>query len=221
MNPTGNIDVSAGTPTIIFYNASPSFTNLNAGSNFYAYFSNVPAVVPLGGSTWSHFANGTAPNAYNGFSKFGGLTVPLAIVDIATGTTTNAPLKLTSGTLTTGINIRPGQVEFLNDEYFITGTTLSTRKVINDLVRFNTSGNITLDGSNEFVVFTAGTNNATLPTAVGFNKPYTISNIGTGVITILTTGGQTINGLPSGSFSLIQFDTIFLRSDGTNWIKLN
>ena len=142
-------------------------------------------------------------------------------VNLGSGSTINAPLKLTSGTLTTGGNILPGNFEFLTDDFYLTGSTGNTRKIIRDLVRTDVSANITIDGNHEFVNATANTFTITLPTAVGYNKQFTIANSGTGIITINTTGGQTISNNVSGSITMIQFDTLVLRSNGVNWIKIN
>ena len=65
---------------------------------------------------------------------------------------------------------------------------------------------------------TSGTFNITLPTTVGItNKLYIIKNSGTGVITIVTTGSQTIDG-SSASINLTQNTSISIQSDGSNWI---
>ncbi len=73
----------------------------------------------------------------------------------------------------------------------------------------------------ELVNCTANTFTVTLPTAVGYAKQYTIVNSGTGIITIATTSAQTISGVASAILTLVQWDTIVLRSDGANWIKIN
>ncbi len=65
---------------------------------------------------------------------------------------------------------------------------------------------------------TSGTFNITLPTTVGItNKLYIIKNSGTGVVTIVTTGSQTIDG-SSASINLTQNTSISIQSDGSNWI---
>jgi len=62
----------------------------------------------------------------------------------------------------------------------------------------------------------SGTTTITLPTAVGNTNKYTIKNVGVAVVTIATTGGETIDGstpitLPVANSSL---DIV---SDDTNW----
>lgn len=65
---------------------------------------------------------------------------------------------------------------------------------------------------------TSGTFTATLPTAVGVTgQIYTIKNSGTGVVTLATTGGQTIDG--SGTLSIsTQYQSYTIQSNGSNWI---
>jgi len=65
---------------------------------------------------------------------------------------------------------------------------------------------------------TANTFTATLPTAVGTGKIYTIKNTGAGTITLDGDGSETIDG--STTQSLSQWDTVKVKSDGSNWIIL-
>lgn len=59
----------------------------------------------------------------------------------------------------------------------------------------------------------------TLPTAVGNTNRYTIKNSGTGIITVNTTSSQTIDGDLTAVIS-IQFASIDVVSDGTNWVLI-
>lgn len=68
---------------------------------------------------------------------------------------------------------------------------------------------------------TSGTFAATLPTSVGITgKLFNIKNSGAGVITINTTGGQTVDGQASGFWTLSTGDNITVQSTGANWIIL-
>jgi hypothetical protein len=56
----------------------------------------------------------------------------------------------------------------------------------------------------------------TLPTAVGAaGRVYVVKSIGNGVVTVATTGGQTIDGNSSVGLGLYQ--SIAVQSDGANW----
>jgi hypothetical protein len=66
---------------------------------------------------------------------------------------------------------------------------------------------------------TANSFNITLPTAVNVaGLVYNIKNSGTGVITLLTTSSQTIDGNASGALTLNQYENLTVQSDGANWM---
>jgi hypothetical protein len=80
------------------------------------------------------------------------------------------------------------------------------------------TGNYTATASDQVIFINASSNlTLTLPSSSGLlGKMYAIFNIGTKLLTILTTSGQTINGgssmtIPGGYYSLQIF------SDGSNW----
>ena len=89
------------------------------------------------------------------------------------------------------------------------------------------SVNYTLTNTEDSVHFTTGASNltATLPTAALFSgKRFTISKVdaGSGMVSLATTSGQTINGLASGVIKLgTTFDSITVESNDTNWIIVN
>lgn len=92
---------------------------------------------------------------------------------------------------------------------------------INQSCRSKTAA-YTIVSTDHFVTATANTFAFTLLSAASIGgREYTLSNTGTGVISINTTGGETINGVASGILTLIKNDNIVLVSDGTNWIKTN
>ena len=70
--------------------------------------------------------------------------------------------------------------------------------------------------SNDNLVACVGTFTVTLPTAVGFKREYVIKNTGDGVITIMLTGNQTIDG--ATTFYLIADEVINLRSTNRDWL---
>lgn len=69
----------------------------------------------------------------------------------------------------------------------------------------------------DYVYLAAGTINITLPTSVGNSNLYTVKNIGAGTVTILTTGGDTIDG--SANLQMpVQFTSVDLISNNSgNW----
>lgn len=78
-----------------------------------------------------------------------------------------------------------------------------------------------LGNSDYTVECTANSFNITLPTAVGITgRIYNIKDTGVGVITILTTGGETVDGQASGFWQLTQWVNMQVQSNGANWIIL-
>lgn len=68
----------------------------------------------------------------------------------------------------------------------------------------------------DYVYLCSGTMTITLPTAVGNTNLYTIKNVGTGVVTIAFTGGQTGDG--SAILSMpVQYTSLDLISDTANF----
>lgn len=84
------------------------------------------------------------------------------------------------------------------------------------------TANYTLTATNYLVNCTANTFTITLPTAVAITgQIFIIKNSGTGIITLATTSSQTIDGVASGIFTLVQWDSITVTSNGANWIITN
>jgi predicted transcriptional regulator len=68
----------------------------------------------------------------------------------------------------------------------------------------------------DYVYLASGTLTITLPTAIGNTNLYTIKNVGSGIVTIDTTAGQTIDG-DATVIMPVQFTSVDLISNGTNW----
>lgn len=76
----------------------------------------------------------------------------------------------------------------------------------------------TLDATDHIIDCTSGTFNVTLPTAVNITgRTYIIKNSGTGIITILTSSSQTIDGATTLVLG-VRYESVTLVSDGANWI---
>ena len=78
----------------------------------------------------------------------------------------------------------------LNIPQYSGGSSGITRSI--STVSTNTSAGST--ALTDYVYFVSGTTTLTLPTAVGNTNRYTVKNVGSGNVTIATTGGQTIDG---------------------------
>jgi hypothetical protein len=82
----------------------------------------------------------------------------------------------------------------------------------------------TLTATDHTVEVTSGTHTQTLPTAVGCaGRIYTITNSGTGVVTIGTTSSQTfvnVTATPT-TLTVAQFHTYVVQSNGANWLVIS
>lgn len=79
------------------------------------------------------------------------------------------------------------------------------------------SATYAVDLTDYIINCTANTFTVNLPTAVGYNGlTFVIKNSGSGVITVDPSGSQTIDG--STTRTLIQYESIKIVSDGSNWI---
>lgn len=78
------------------------------------------------------------------------------------------------------------------------------------------SANYAVTAYDYFVLCTANSFNVTLPTAVGKqNKLYEVKNSGSGTITLLTSGGQTIDS--ESSQQILPGECLTLLSNNVNW----
>lgn len=68
----------------------------------------------------------------------------------------------------------------------------------------------------DYVYLVSGTTTITLPTAVGNENLYTIKNVGTGVVTVATTGVETIDASPTVIMP-VRYTSVDIISDTANW----
>lgn len=115
----------------------------------------------------------------------------------------------------TDINLKPGSnvtITYANNNTTkYTDVTIAatggggTTRSINNISTSQTAGDT---AGTDYVYLCTGTLTLTLPTAVGNENLYTVKNVGTGVVTIDTTGGETIDGnltwIRRGCFLLVQ-----------------
>lgn len=129
----------------------------------------------------------------------------------------------------TDINLKAGQNVTLtyayNDLTKYTDVTLASSGTgggsVTGIIRsVNTIAGNTAAGSfagTDYVYLASGTLTLTLPTSVGNSNLYTAKNIGAGVVTIATTGGETIDGNANLVLPL-QFTSVDLISNNSgNW----
>lgn len=93
----------------------------------------------------------------------------------------------------------------------VTGGSGITRS-INSISSPTTAG---ATASTDYVYLVSGTTTLTMPTAVGNTNRYTIKNSGSDVVTIDTTGGQTIDGNATHTLNVPY--AVDLISNNSNW----
>lgn len=96
----------------------------------------------------------------------------------------------------------------------VTQTVTSFTRYINTISSDQTAGAAT---GADYVYYVSGGNTLTLPTAVGNTNRYTIMRTGTSTCYIATTASQLINGQASPLTLTVQYASVDLMSDGTNW----
>jgi len=100
-----------------------------------------------------------------------------------------------------------------NDSYY----TYNGTDWLADVVPFVAKTGVYTLTAQDSIVTIDGTYTMTLPTAVGcVGRRYTITNVGTGVVTIDTTSSQTIDG--ELTQTLNQYDSVDLVSTGAAWL---
>lgn len=88
-----------------------------------------------------------------------------------------------------------------------------TIRSINSIAINTTAGST---AGTDYVYLVSGTTTLTIPTAVGNTNQYTIKNVGSGVVTVAFTGGETCDG--SATLSLpVQYTSVDIISDTVNW----
>ncbi len=87
-------------------------------------------------------------------------------------------------------------------------------------INYTANSNLTAGGTalTDYIYMCTGTFDITLPTAVGSTSIYYIKNQGVGVVTVKTTGGQTIEGSATLALSAGQAMTIF--SNNSNYFQM-
>jgi hypothetical protein len=86
-----------------------------------------------------------------------------------------------------------------------------------NVITTSTTAGATSNVDYVYIGNTSGNINLTLPTAVSNANRYTVKNSNIGILTVLTTSSQTIDGVTGYSLSK-QFQAIDLLSDNSNWV---
>ncbi len=139
----------------------------------------------------------------------------ICLTGTSTGTTVVDSPVVTGNTITNatveGIGIRSTTA--------LTGNPTIQNNFGTNIGYIEKTANYTIGNYISTVNCTSGTFTTTLPTAVGISgKIYMIKNSGAGTITLATTGGQTIDGVPT--LSLAAGVSAQVISNNANWFKI-
>lgn len=132
----------------------------------------------------------------------------------------NSRVKLTGGNTITGTQDLTGAVT--NVATPTTANNATTKAYVDGLnASINAyvakTASYTLTDADGVVDLTSGTATFTLPTAVGrTGKQFVVKNSGAGILTLDTTGAQTIDGMTTKTYST-QYSGARVVSNGSNW----
>lgn len=132
-----------------------------------------------------------------------------AISAASAGTDYQAPITLTT-TGTSGASTFVANT--LNIPNYSSGSGGITRSIAT--VSTNTAAGST--AATDYVYLASGTITVTLPATTGNTNLYTVKNIGAGVVTVATTGGETIDGSSTAPIP-VQFTSYDFVATGGNW----
>jgi len=198
-----DLNIGAGSAVTDHYGFLASLNLGSVATNNYGFFSELAS----GTGNWNFYADGTANNAFRGNTRFGGLTAPVATVDV-TGSVAATTSILSSGA-TSGVGYTTGAGGA------VTQATGGADPRTNGVTLNKTTGAITLvsaAGSTTYKSFTV-TNSAVAATDVvivnqksGTDKYIIlVTNVAAGSfqITFATTGGTTTEQ-PVFNFAVIK-----------------
>lgn len=192
----GTFDADSTVTNQYGFDASSS---LIGATNNFGYRSNLPS----GTGRWNFYAAGTANNAYNGNSRFGGLTVPVATVDV-TGSVAATTTILSTGE-TSGIGYATGAGGAVTQGTSrTTGVTLNT--VSGAITLFSAAGLATYQSFTVTNSAVAATDTIILNQKSGTDRYILlVTDVAAGSfeITFATTGGTTTEQ-PVFNFAVIK-----------------
>jgi hypothetical protein len=243
---TGGTATSLKTTTIALNQSNiklDSLTGLLAPAKITASGTNGQVLTTVGGVTsWA--------NAGSGADNWGTQTIATSGTLLSGNGTSGSPLTVTPAALAVNLSPSPVRDSIIaiaatKEPWFNqatnTGATSNTQNIyqMGNVGLNTTTPNSSLQVNGSFssaitsktAAYTAtvsdhkiivnGTFNLTLPTAVGIaGREYQVKNTGTGTVTIVTTGGQTIDGVATIPLDA-QWTVRTFVSDGANWFIFN
>ena len=172
-------------------------TQTFTGTKTFSTLTNFNAGISSAGGTFSALTRFTAGISASGATFSGPVNLTNTLLINGTQGSNNQVLTSTGSGITWAA-VPAGFSRSINT--ITSSTTAGSTANIDYVYNGNTSGNI----------------NLTLPTAVSNTNRYTVKNSNIGILTVLTTSSQTIDGLTGYALSK-QYQAIDLLSDNSNW----
>jgi hypothetical protein len=97
------------------------------------------------------------------------------------------------------------------------GTALSVSGITRSVQSVSTNTTAGSAAATDYTYYVSGATTITLPTAVGNTNLYRIIRTGTSTVAIATTSSQTINGAAAPLNLIVQYASVDLQSNGSNW----
>ncbi len=137
---------------------------------------------------------------------------PEGVVDAAIGSVYTDKISGAGYIKTT--EVTPGTIDNTGWVKFSTATGARSVETITNINTNITAGNT---ANVEYHYYVTDNGNITLPTAVGNTNTYLITRKGTTLVTINTTGGETLNDQSGPLILTTQYSQVLITSDGTSW----
>lgn len=168
-------------------------------------------------ATFGGGGTGTVTNIATGYGLSGGPITTTGTIIVDSATLSTKYLRIVD---TANIRFRPiaGSNITLTGTYPNITIAGSAAGITRNVSSTSTSASAGSTALTDYVIYASGaTTTITLPTAVGNTNRYTIMRTGTSTVAIATTSSQTINGAASPLNLTVQYASVDLISDGSNW----
>lgn len=200
-NSDGSLTISPTTGAVV---ASLNIANTNTWTTVQN-FQGAPVSILLGVANLS-------PGTIRMLNAFNGTRVTISAPDNSITPPVNWTFMLPPTAGTSGYVLSTDGSGISN--WVSISSTGAIKRITASVSTNTTAGSAT---ATDYVYFCSGTMTLTLPTAVGNTNRYSVKNVGSGTVTIATTGGETIDGGSTVVLTASLNGAVDLMSDNSNW----